>query len=66
LACPGSFDPNYLHDERTYGVATDRVFLALKGQRRGQPLSAQGLDEIVAGAAATVGLGRQPRRLSVS
>ncbi len=31
---------DYLHDERPHGAATDRVFVVLKGQRRGQPLSA--------------------------
>jgi integrase/recombinase XerD len=41
---------DYLHDERPGGVGTDRVFVALKGQRRGQPLSAEGLDEILDGA----------------
>jgi len=35
-----------LHDERPDGVDTERVFVALKGSRRGQPLSAEGLDEI--------------------
>jgi integrase/recombinase XerD len=45
-----------LHDERPGGVATDRVFVALKGQRRGQPLSAEGLDEILAGARCRAGL----------
>jgi integrase/recombinase XerD len=40
----------YLHDERPAGANTDRVFVVLKGPRRGQPLSAEGLDEILAGA----------------
>ena len=35
-----------LHDERPDGLDTERVFVALKGPRRGQPLSAEGLDEI--------------------
>ena len=41
---------DYLHDERPPGLATDRVFVALKGPRRGHPLQAEGLDEIMAGA----------------
>ena len=48
---------DYLHDERP-NVGTDRVFVALKGQRRGQPLSAEGLDEILAGARRRAGLER--------
>ena len=51
---------DYLHDERPDATttATDRVFVALKGQRRGQPLSAEGLDEILAGARARAGLSK--------
>jgi integrase/recombinase XerD len=41
---------DYLRDERPPGAATERVFVALKGPRRGNPLSAEGLDEIMAGA----------------
>jgi integrase/recombinase XerD len=41
---------DYLHDERPAASSTDRVFVVLKGPRRGQPLSAEGLDEILAGA----------------
>jgi integrase/recombinase XerD len=40
---------DYLHYERP-DTATDRVFVALKRPRRGQPLSAEGVDEIIAGA----------------
>lgn len=40
----------YFEIERPRTSATDRVFVVLKGQRRGQPLSAPGLDEIVDGA----------------
>jgi integrase/recombinase XerD len=40
----------YLHDERPAAAGTDRVFVVLKGPRRGLPLSAEGLDEILAGA----------------
>ena len=38
---------DYLHDERPDTSTTDRVFVVLKGQRRGQPLSAEGVDEII-------------------
>ena len=40
----------YLDAERPAGAATDVVFTVLKGPRRGQPLSAAGLDEILDGA----------------
>src|SRR6201987_2568515 len=46
----------YLHDERPAAAATDRLFVALKGPRRGHPLSAEGLDEILAGAKTRAGL----------
>jgi len=45
-----------LHDERPPSARTDRLFVVLKGPRRGQPLSAEGLDEILAGARARAGL----------
>jgi integrase/recombinase XerD len=45
----------YLHDERPT-CRTDRVFVALKGPRRGQPLLAEGLDEILDGARRRAGL----------
>jgi site-specific recombinase XerD len=48
----------YLHEERPAGASTDRVFVALKGPRRGQPLSTEGLDEILAGARRRAGLQR--------
>jgi site-specific recombinase XerD len=48
----------YLHDERPDDVTTERVFVVLKGRRRGQPLSAEGLDEILSGARARAGLMR--------
>ena len=47
---------SYLHDERPAGAGTDRVFVVLKGPRRGLPLSAEGLDEILAGARRRAGL----------
>ncbi|RZL71552.1 MAG: integrase [Rhodococcus sp. (in: high G+C Gram-positive bacteria)] len=40
----------YLDTERPAGTATTSVFVVLKGPRRGQPLSAAGVDEIVRGA----------------
>jgi site-specific recombinase XerD len=46
----------YLDHERPKDAATDRVFVVLKGQRRGQPLSAAGLDEIMRGARRRAGL----------
>jgi integrase/recombinase XerD len=45
----------YLRDERP-AASTDRVFVVLKGPRRGLPLSAEGLDEILAGARRRAGL----------
>src|SRR6476620_8552774 len=46
----------YLHDERPGTARTDRVFVVLKGPRRGRPLPAEGLDEILAGARRRAGL----------
>ena len=46
----------YLDNERPKASATDAVFVVLKGSRRGEPLSAAGLDEIVAGARSRAGL----------
>jgi site-specific recombinase XerD len=46
----------YLHDERPDAAATDRVFVVLKGPRRGLPLSAEGLDEVLDGARRRAGL----------
>ncbi|MGK0277070.1 MAG: integrase/recombinase XerD [Ilumatobacter sp.] len=48
----------YLHDERPVGAVTDRVFVALKGPRRGQPLSPDGLDQVLSGARGRAGLTR--------
>ena len=47
---------DYLHDERPAAAPTDRLFVVLKGPRRGLPLSAEGLDEILAGARTRAGL----------
>jgi integrase/recombinase XerD len=49
---------SYLDTERPAGSATDRVFVVLKGGRRGQPLSAAGLDEVLDGARRRAGLER--------
>jgi site-specific recombinase XerD len=49
----------YLHHERP-GSRTDRVFVVLKGPRRGEPLSAEGLDEILDGGRRRAGLGTRP------
>ena len=46
----------YLNDERPADAVTDRVFVALKGPRRGQPLAADGLDEVLTGARERAGL----------
>ena len=58
----------YLDTERPPGAGTDRVFTALKGPRRGMPLSADGLDEILDGARQRAGLARPraPSRTSSS
>jgi integrase/recombinase XerD len=48
----------YLEIERPRPASTDRVFVVLKGPRRGQPLTAAGVDEIVAGARTRAGLTR--------
>jgi integrase/recombinase XerD len=46
----------YLEVERPAGAGTDRVFLVLKGPRRGLPLTAAGLDQVLDGARARAGL----------
>ncbi len=46
----------YLDLERPTPISTSRVFVVLKGPRRGQPLSASGLDEIISGARVRAGL----------
>jgi site-specific recombinase XerD len=46
----------YLERERPQDADPDRIFVVLKGRRRGQPLSAYGLDEILDGARARAGL----------
>jgi integrase/recombinase XerD len=47
---------DYLETERPQGLETDRLFVVLKGPRRGLPLSAAGLDEIVDGARRRAGI----------
>ncbi len=49
---------DYLESERPQVSATKHVFVVLKGARRGGPLSAAGLDEILAGARGRAGLER--------
>jgi integrase/recombinase XerD len=46
----------YLDAERPPGAGTDRVFVVLKGPRRGQPLSARGMEEILTTARRRAGL----------
>ncbi len=46
----------YLDAERPPGAGTDRVFVVLKGPRRGQPLSAKGMDEVLSAARRRAGL----------
>ena len=46
----------YLEQERPADAATDAVFLVLKRPRRGRPLSAYGIDEVLDGARARAGL----------
>ena len=46
---------DYLHDERPV-TSTDRLFVVLKQPRRGQPLSAEGVDEVLGGARRRAGL----------
>ncbi len=47
---------DYLDVERPADCGTERVFVALKGPSRGRPLTAEGLDEIFAGARQRAGL----------
>jgi integrase/recombinase XerD len=49
---------DYLDRERPPDAGTGKVFVVLKGPRRGQPLTAAGLDEILDGARARAGLAR--------
>ncbi len=47
---------SYLDDERPPEATTDHVFVVMKGPRRGQPLSAYGLDRIIERAKERSGL----------
>jgi len=47
---------SYLECERPADATTDRVFVVLKGPRRGGPLSTEGLDEVMASARTRAGL----------
>jgi integrase/recombinase XerD len=49
---------DYLRIERPHRSTTDRVFVVLKGPRRGEPLTAAGVDEIVTGACQRAKLAR--------
>lgn len=49
---------SYLDIERPANADTDRLFVVLKGPRRGQPLSAAGLDQILDSARERAGLDR--------
>lgn len=47
---------SYMNTERPKGAATERLFVVSKGPRRGQPLSPDGLDEVMTGARKRAGL----------
>jgi integrase len=47
---------NYLDDERPREASTDAIFVVLKGQRRGERLSAAGVDQILESARERAGL----------
>ena len=49
---------DYLRSERPRDADTDRVFVALKGPTRGQPLTADGIDTILRAARQRAGLER--------
>jgi integrase/recombinase XerD len=49
---------DYLGSERPPGVPTDACFVVLKGPRRGMPLTAAGLDEVIDGARGRAELAR--------
>jgi integrase/recombinase XerD len=46
----------YLGSERPHDAGTDQLFVVLKRPRRGQPLTAAGVDEVLAGARRSAGL----------
>ena len=47
---------SYLDIERPAGTGTDRLFVVLKGPRRGRPLTSAGLDQILESARERAGL----------
>jgi integrase len=47
---------NYMNKERPPDASTDRLFVSLKRPRRGQPLSIDGIDEILSAARERAGL----------
>jgi site-specific recombinase XerD len=47
----------YFDHERVAAAGVDHVFVVLKGPNRGRPLSAAGVDEVLAGARRRAGLG---------
>jgi site-specific recombinase XerD len=47
---------SYFTEERCAADGVDHVFVVLKGPRRGRPLTADGLDEILSGARRRAGL----------
>jgi site-specific recombinase XerD len=49
---------DYLRHERPHHIDTDRVFVALKGPTRGQPLTDDGIDTILRGARDRAGLAK--------
>jgi integrase/recombinase XerD len=51
---------SYLDIERPADAGTDRLFLVLKGPRRGEPLSPAGLDQILESAGSGPGWPRRP------
>src|SRR5260370_12001987 len=51
---------DYLHHERPGGARTDRVFVVLKGPRRGMPLSAAGWMRSWTAPAAALGWSTRP------
>ena len=48
----------YLESERPRELSTDACFVVLKGPRRGMPLTAAGLDQVIDGARARAGVAR--------
>ena len=49
---------DYLRNERPPGVATDRVFVTLKGPTRGKPITADGVDKMLQAARFRAGLAK--------